>query len=138
MSLPLQPLPPAPCSLFMAMRAPPPTRSTEGIVKVTPRDQGPTVGLGLSVVVALVAIGWGAATSHLCLSARNRPRTVWTVWLNAQFRGTQRSPGALQAPPRPPAGPSRLPRLQLCPRAALAPQPLPLPTLCLCLTPGAP
>lgn len=72
----------------MVMRAPPPTQSTEGIVKVTPRDQDPPLGLGLSVVVALVAIGWGVATSHLCLSARNRPRAVWTVWLSAQFRGT--------------------------------------------------
>nr|XP_019808699.1 PREDICTED: leucine-rich repeat-containing protein 27 isoform X2 [Bos indicus]XP_019808700.1 PREDICTED: leucine-rich repeat-containing protein 27 isoform X2 [Bos indicus] len=35
------PCPLAPRSLFMVMRAPPPTQSTEGIVKVTPRDQDP-------------------------------------------------------------------------------------------------
>lgn len=56
------------------MRAPPP--NTERIVKVTPRDQGPTAGLDLGLVVA---VGWGASMSHVCLSARDRPRAVWTV-----------------------------------------------------------
>lgn len=46
---------------------------------MTSRGQGPTTGLDLSIVVALVVIGWGAATSHLGLSARNRPRAVWTA-----------------------------------------------------------